>query len=130
MRAIAAGAAAIPPERLLEVSIDELVATRGPKALHPLAQFAGVATGYRVRRYYKSRMSAERANRGRWRQGISERLAADLDRRYAQSLDALEADGATAVPLLRRSLERSRAPDPAAVSPLPYVGIDRNAAPA
>jgi hypothetical protein len=130
MRAIAAGAAGIPPERLLEVSIDELVATRGPRALHPLARFVGVATGYRVRRYYKSRMSAERANQGRWRQGVSDHLAAELDRRYAESLDRLGAAGATAVPLLRRSLERSRATDPAQVAPLPYVGAGLDAAPA
>src|SRR5436190_7231635 len=124
MRGIAAGIRGIPPERLLEVSIDELVATRGPQALHPLAGFAGIATGYRVRRYYKSRMSAERANQGRWREGISDRLADALESRHAEALDRLEAEGATAVPLLRRSLERSRAADPAEVAPQPYVGLD------
>jgi hypothetical protein len=128
MQGIAAGIAGIPHERLLEVSIDELVATRGPKALHPLARFAGVATGYRVRRYYKSRMSAERANQGRWRNGISDRLAADRDRRYGEALDRLEAAGATAVPMLRRSLARSHAADPATVPPLPYVGVELDAA--
>jgi hypothetical protein len=121
MRRIAAGVEAIPPERLLEVSIDELVATRGPQALQPLTEFTGVATGYRVRRYYKSRMNAERANQGRWRRGLSERRAADLDRRYVAALERLEAGGLTAAPLLRRTLERSRAADPASVAPMPYV---------
>jgi hypothetical protein len=123
MRGIASGIAAIPPERLLEVSIDELVATRGPQALRPLTEFAGVATGYRVRRYYKSRMDAERANQGRWRRDLSERRAADLDRRYVAALERLEAAGLTSAPLLRRTLERSHAADPASVTPMPYLGV-------
>jgi hypothetical protein len=125
MLGIAAGIEGIPAGRLLEVSIDELVATRGPRALHPLAGFAGVATGYRVRRYYKSRMSAERANQGRWRHGLSDRRAAEIEQRYAESLDRLEAAGATAVPLLRRSLARSHAADPQSVEPLPYASLVR-----
>ena len=121
MRRIAAGIEAIPPERLMEISIDELVATRGPQALAPLADFVGVARGYRVRRYYKSRMSAERANQGRWRRGLSKRRADDLDRRYVEALERLEAAGLTSAPLLRRTLERSRADDPTTVEPMPYV---------
>ena len=121
MRRIAAGIAAIPTDRLLEVSIDELVATRGPKAIAPLAEFVGINSGYRFRRYYKARINAERANQGRWRRGVSERRAADSDRRYAEALDRLEADALTAAPLLRRSLERSRAADPASVAPIPYL---------
>jgi hypothetical protein len=121
IRRIAAGIEAIPPDRLLEVSIDELVATRGPRALAPLADFVGINRGFRFRRYYKARINAERANQGRWRQGLSDRLAAELDRRYADALDRLDAGGLTAAPLLRRSLERSRAVDPGSVPPLPYV---------
>jgi Sulfotransferase family len=121
MLRIAAGIEAIPPDRLLEASIDELVATRGPQAVRPLSEFAGVATGYRVRRYYKSRMNAERANQGRWRRGLSEGRTADIDRRYVAALERLEAAGLTSAPLLRRTLERSRADDPASVPPMPYL---------
>ena len=42
--------------RFIEISIDELVAAKAARALLPLSNFAGVAPGYRVRRYYKSRM--------------------------------------------------------------------------
>jgi Sulfotransferase family len=121
MRRVAAGAAAIPPDRLLEVSIDELVAMRGPHAIAPLADFAGIGRGYRFRRFYKQRMNAERANQGRWRRGLSDRVAGDIDRRYAAALERLESGGLTSAPLLRRSLERSRAPDPSSVQPLPYA---------
>jgi hypothetical protein len=130
MSGIAAGAKGIPPERLIEVSIDELVATKGPAALKPLTRFAGIATGYRVRRYYKSRMSAERANQGRWRQDLSADDAADIERLYGEALDRLEVAGSSAVPLLRRSLERSRAADPENVTPEPYVGVGLDPRPA
>jgi hypothetical protein len=121
MARIATGIESIPRERLIEVSIDELVATKGPAAVKPLTDFAGVATGFRVRRYYKSRMNAERANQGRWRQDLSPCDAAEIDGLYADALDRLEAAGSTAIPLLRRSLERSKAPDPVHVEASPYV---------
>ncbi len=107
MSRIAAGIEAIPPERLLEVSIDELVASKFAGALRPLTDFAGVAAGYRVRRYYKSRMNAERANQGRWRRDLTVCDAKEIDELYAAALDRLEAEGLTAVPLLRKSLERA-----------------------
>ena len=106
MSRIAAGIEAIPPERVLEVSIDELVASKFAGALRPLTDFAGIAPGYRVRRYYKSRMDAERANQGRWRRDLTVCDAKAIDELYAAALDRLEAAGSTAVPLLRKSLER------------------------
>ena len=60
-----------------------------------------------MRRYYKSRMSAERANQGRWRRGITVCDAKEIDGLYAGALDRLETEGSTAVPLLRKSLERA-----------------------
>jgi hypothetical protein len=105
MSRIAEGMAAIPPDRVLEVSIDELVASKYARALKPIADFAGIATGYRVRRYYKSRMDSERANQGRWRRDLTVCDAKEIDRLYAAALDRLEAQGATAVPMLRRTME-------------------------
>jgi hypothetical protein len=121
MARIAEGIEAIPRERLIEVSIDELVATRGPRAVRPLTDFAGVATGHRVRRYYKSRMNAERANQGRWNRDLSPCDASEIDGLYAEALDRLEAGGSTAIPLLRRSLERTKAVDPLHVAASPYI---------
>jgi sulfotransferase family protein len=126
IRRIDAGARAIPPERLLQVSIDELVAMKGPAALHPLCRFAGIGTGHRVRKFFKKQMSAERANQGRWREGLSERRAAAIEAAYEETLDRLEAAGVSAAPLLRRSFERSRIPAdveaPAQpLPPLPYA---------
>lgn len=119
---IDAGGRQIPSERLLELSIDELVATSGASALHPLCRFAGVATGKRVRRFYKKKMSIEGANQGRWRDGVSDRRAAAIERAYEAALGRLEAGGVTSAPLLRRAFERSRSSEPDALDPMPYVG--------
>ena len=53
-------------------------------------------------------MTTEEANKERWREGISDRKAAELERLYREALDRLDADGARCAPLLRHSLERTR----------------------
>jgi hypothetical protein len=124
------GSRAIPPERLLQLSIDELVAMRGPAALHPLCGFAGIPTGQRVRRFFKRQMNIERANQGRWREGLSERKAAQIERAYEDTLAGLEDAGVSSAPLLRRAFERSRLQEAPAgggaggaeLPPLPYLG--------
>ncbi|MDX6638633.1 MAG: hypothetical protein QOJ01_2144 [Solirubrobacterales bacterium] len=123
IRRIAAGSDQIPPDRLLEVSIDELVAARDSQVLHPLCRFAGVGTGHRVRRFYRLRMSAERANQGRWQVGISPRRAAAIEREYEAVLQRLEAANVSFAPLLRRSFERSRSVAADDLAPLPYVDV-------
>jgi Sulfotransferase domain. len=108
IRAIDAGARAIPEGRFLEVSLDELV--EGPRrgALVPIANFVGVRPGPRLRRFYFGQMRADRGNFERWRRDISARKAADIDARYRAALERLEADGITCAPLLRRTYERRR----------------------
>lgn len=114
MARIAEGAREIPDDRFLEISIDDLVANKMARALVPITNFAGIAPGYRVRRYYKSRMNAERANQGRWRRDLTVCDAKEIDALYAAALDRLEAAGSTAVPLLRRRLEEATGPAEAA----------------
>ena len=82
-----------PADRLLEVSIDELVAAPGPTVLHPLCRFAGVSTGGRVRTFYRRNMSMRAANQGRWRSGLSERRATSIEADYEAILQRLEAAG-------------------------------------
>jgi hypothetical protein len=110
IRRIDAGARAIPPERLLTVSLDELlVLDRRP--LRPLCRFLGVGPRPRMRQYFTSRMNAEKANQGRWRKRLSRRRVAAIETLYEEILAGLEADGVGCAPLLRRTLERSRAAD-------------------
>jgi hypothetical protein len=99
---------------------------KGPAALHPLCRFAGIGTGHRVRGFFKRKMSIERANQGRWREGLSDRRAARIEAAYAETLGRLEAAGVSSAPLLRRAFERSRLEsDPGEqtveLPPLPYI---------
>jgi hypothetical protein len=115
-----AGAAAIQPERLLTVSLDELLLTGGGETLRPLMRFCGTKATNRVRYFYANRMNREQAHSERWREGLSERRAARLLAQYEAALDRLEAAGARSVPLLRRTLERTHG-GAADEPPQPYV---------
>ena len=81
IRAIERGADSIPEGRLLTVSLDELVRLqRARVALRPLFRFLGAPVTKRTRRYFSNRMTLEGANKERWREGVSARKAARLDR--------------------------------------------------
>jgi Sulfotransferase family len=123
IRRVDAGSRAIPPDRLLTVSLDELLLL-GPRALRPLCRFLGVFRRARMRRFFGRHMSTEHAHAERWREGLSGRQMQELERLYEQSLDRLEADGVACATLLRRTLERSRASADGAPPPLPYLAGD------
>jgi hypothetical protein len=106
LREADAGARALPAERLLEVSLDELLGTGGRAELEELMEFAGLSAGRRVRKFFRNRTSTDAANTERWRAGISERKRERIDRLYAETLERLERDGVSAAPLLRRTYER------------------------
>jgi hypothetical protein len=118
VRAIEQGAAALPADRLLTVSLDELLRMRqGRAALRPVFRFLGLSPTKRTRRYFRNRMTREEANTERWRRGISAGKAERLEALYSQALDRLEASGARCAPLLRHSFERRDE----SVEPLVYV---------
>jgi hypothetical protein len=116
---VEAGAREIPPERLLTVSLDELIRVDDPQAaLRPLFRFCGTNVLGRPRSFFGKRMTPERANTDRWRDGVSARKAARIEALYEEALERLEAQEARSAPLLRRTFERSRGAD---LAPLPYV---------
>ena len=117
---VEAGAAAIPPDRLLTVSLDELLLTTSGDALRPLMRFCGTGAGSRTRFFFRNRMNRDEAHSERWRGGLSDRRAARLEALYQEALDRLEAGGARSVPLLRRTLERTNG-GAADLSPQPYI---------
>ncbi len=107
IRAIDAGARAIPEGSLLEIGLDDfLIHGERRHAIEELAAFAGVGAGSHMRRFMRSRMNPAQANRERWRRGLGASEQAAVEREYLGVLDRLEADGVTCVPLLRRSIER------------------------
>jgi hypothetical protein len=118
IRAIEAGADAVPDGALLTVSLDELVRLeRARVALRPLFRFLGAPVTKRTRRYFSNRMTEEGANKERWREGISRRKAERVAALYEEAVGRLEADGMRCAPLLRHSLER----DGRELDPLIYV---------
>jgi hypothetical protein len=122
IRRIDAGEDAITPDRLLIVSLDELLLLGVRGALRPLCRYLDVYIQDRMKRYFRRRMSAERANAERWRRGLSERRAAGLERAYEKIVEGLEADGVRCAALLRRTLERGRRGD--GRRPLAFLGGD------
>jgi Sulfotransferase family len=106
LRALDAGSREIPPERLLEVSLDEMMADPSREAVEEILGAARLNAGRKVRRFFRNRMSAEQANAERWRAGLSERKRARLDAQYASALEVLEDDGIRTASLLRATYER------------------------
>ena len=107
IRAIDAGARAIEPGRLLELGLDDfLVRGERKRSVEALARFAGVGPGMRMRQFMRRRMNPARANRERWRRGLSPEQQRDVESAYLETLDRLERDGVSCVPILRRALER------------------------
>jgi hypothetical protein len=108
IRAIDAGARAIPRERLLTVSLDELLLLGRHRGLTPICRFTGIYVQRKMKRFFRRRMSPELAHSDRWRARLSDRRADQLERRYEEIVAGLEADGVACAPLLRRTLERSQ----------------------
>jgi Sulfotransferase family len=108
IRAIDAGAREIPRDRLLTVSLDELLLLGRHRGLRPICRFARIYPQRKMKRFFLRQMSPELAHSERWRAGLSDRRADGLQRAYEEIVDRLEADGVACAPLLRRTLERSQ----------------------
>jgi len=107
IRSIDAGAREIPPERLLTVSLDELLLLGRHRGLRPICRFARIFPQRKMKRFFLRHMSPELAHSERWRAGLSDRRAGALERMYEEIVAGLEADGVVCAPLLRRTLDRS-----------------------
>ena len=112
IRSIDAGARAIPRDRLLTVSLDELLLLGRNRGLRPICRFIEIFQQRKMKRFFVRRMTPELAHSERWRAGLSDRRAAELEGTYERIVADLEADGIACAPLLRRTLERSRGAEP------------------
>jgi hypothetical protein len=105
IRAIDASAKQLPPDKLLTISLDDLVWGKRRLTYRSLHEFLGIDREPRVRRYFKRRMSADRAHRDRWREDLTDEEAEEVQRHYEGTLERLEADGVHCAPLLRQVYE-------------------------
>lgn len=112
LRSVDAGARGIPRDRLITVSLDELLLLGRHHGLRPICRFVRIYPQPKMKRFFRRRMTTELAHSERWRAGLSDRRAERLERAYAEIVDGLEADGVACAPLLRRTLDRSRGLSP------------------
>ncbi len=108
IRAIDRGARAIAPEKFLEIALDDLLLKGRRRRLKNVTRFAGVFPGRFTLRYMTRRMSAEAANKERWRRGLSPKHQADIEARYLDLLARLTADEMTSAGVLTTVLDRVR----------------------
>jgi Sulfotransferase family len=107
IRRIDEGAKAIPEGRFLEIGLEDLLTPPRKRVGKEVALFAGVRLGRKMRRFFWGTMDTGAANTARWREGLKESELEAIDRKYAETLERLEADGITCAPILRRSYEAS-----------------------
>jgi hypothetical protein len=103
MRAAAAGERGIPPDRLLVLGFERLVATDRDRSYRRLLDFLELEDEPRMRRYFDRKMTPERANIGRWRSDLPASRRDRLDRAYGRALGRLHASGADWAPELREA---------------------------
>jgi Sulfotransferase family len=103
-----AGAREVPSERLLTISLDELVAGDREASYASLLEFLDLADEPPMREFFETEMTAVNAHRDRWREGLSEAEADEVVAAYEAALDRAEAERFLSAPLLRRAYERER----------------------
>jgi hypothetical protein len=104
------GLSAKDRERLHLISLDELVWSDREGAYGGLLEFLGVEDEPAMREFFESSMTAEAANRGRWREGLDADEQREVTAHYEATLARLEREGYHCAPLLRRTFELTLAP--------------------
>jgi hypothetical protein len=107
LRRIDAAADEIPADRLTVVSLDELVYGDREGTYRHLLDYLEADDELEMRSYFETKMSAERAHRERWREGLSEDEQRAYVSRYEEALQRLERDGVHCAGLLRKAFERT-----------------------
>ena len=101
-----AGARAVPAEKLLTVSLDELVGGEREASYARLLEFLELADESRMREFFATEMTPENAHRDRWREGLSEPEQREVASAYESALERIAGEGYLSAPILRRVYER------------------------
>lgn len=110
IRRIDGGVRAAGPERVLAVSLDDLVSgNRRKETLRRMRSFAGLGNDQSMRGYFDRRVKGRNAHTERWREEIPKRRQAEVDAAYEEILTRLEADGVHCAELLVRVRDRRNA---------------------
>lgn len=109
LRKIESGVREIPPEQLLTLSLDELVAGDREAVYGRLLDFLEIEDEPAMRRFFDEEMTADAAHKERWREGLEPEEQEALEREYGRTLDRLEREGFHCASHLRRDFERQPA---------------------
>jgi protein-tyrosine-phosphatase len=121
LRRIDEGARQIPEEKLLQVSLEDILTPPRHEAAKEVAKFVGIRFGSRMRRFFYGKMGHYQANTERWRQGLWKWRQNSIERRYVRMLEGLEADDVSFAPLLRAVYESRIEAPPVIEAPPPQV---------
>ena len=99
-------------ERLHLISLDELVWADRERTYVDLLEFVGVEDESDMREFFETRMTAEAANRGRWRDGLDTAEQREVTAHYEATLTRLERENYHCAQLLRRTYERTLVSQP------------------
>ena len=109
LRKIEAGVRGLPPDRLLTVSLDELVDGDREDIYGQILDYLGLEDEPAMREFFESEMSASAAHKERWREDLDPGEQAALVREYEKTLDRLEREDFHCAPQLRRAYEHQPA---------------------
>ena len=93
----------MPAGSVITLRLEDLVEDRREESFFRLSEFLG-GHDAGMQSYFRESVSAERANIGRWRRGLSSSEQASVTVRYAAVLGALVDDEASGVSALTASL--------------------------
>jgi len=106
MQRVEAGLREVDSERVIVIGLDSFVSEDREAVYERLRRFLYIKDRPAIRRFFDEEMSPEHANRHRWREGLSQSERGEVNRRYSEALDRLEAEGSECAPILRRTFER------------------------
>jgi len=111
LRRIDEGARQIPEEKLMQVSLEDILRPPRHEEARAVTRFVGVRFGRRMRRFFYGKMDLSQANAVRWKKGLSARRQKRIEKRYVEMLERMERDGISSAPFLRATYE-ARLPTP------------------
>jgi len=100
------GIATLPPSKVLHLSLDRLAGGDREEAYRSLLTFLGIEDEPRMREYFETEVTEARANRARWRRGLSGAEQAELTRRYQRAIATMEERSFATASALREAYER------------------------
>ena len=109
LRKIEAGVREVPDEKVLTISLDELVAGDREGVYAEILAFLELDDEPAMRAFFDEEMSASAAHKERWREGLTPEAQAELVREYERTLGRLEREGFHCAPVLRRAYEHQPA---------------------